>query len=85
MTHERRSNRANPKRPVDQGGDACVARYSEAPRERANDQLLMDLAILRDGWRGAQPQTATSGVSTTHRRWIRGHSTPIALAAGAAV
>jgi hypothetical protein len=51
----------------------------------ANVQLLMDLEPLEDGWHGAQAQTAASGVSTVHWRWVRGHSTPIALAAGAAV
>jgi hypothetical protein len=85
MTHPLRSERAKPNRLPDQAGDACVPGCSKAAQERANVQLLINLALLRDGWRGAQAQTAASGVSTAHRRCIRGHSTPIALAPGAAV
>ena len=85
MTQLFRSERAKPNRLPDQGGDACVPRHSEAPQERGNVQLLMDLAPLRDAWHGAQAQPAASGLSTAHCRWVPGHSTPIAVAAGAAV
>jgi hypothetical protein len=85
MTQLFRSERAKPNRLPDQGGDAYVPRHSEAPQDGANVQLLMDLAPLKDAWHGAQAQTAARGLSTAHWRWVPGHSTPIAVAAGAAV
>jgi hypothetical protein len=63
------SERAKPNRLPDQGRDACVPRYSEAPQERANVQLLMDLEPLEDGWHGTQahPPLAASRPRTGDR------------------
>jgi hypothetical protein len=51
--------------------------------KRANVQLLINLALLEmvGAAHSLNPALASS-VSTAHRRCIRGHSTPIALAPG---
>ena len=46
MTQLFRSERAKPNHLPDQGGDACVPRHSEAPREEGKCPALIDLALL---------------------------------------
>ena len=85
MTHERRSNRANPKRPLGRGGDARAESAIGVPARGPNSQIQAMLTARKSGWHGEWLQTATRDAPAAPPANVRGHSTPITLATGEAV
>src|SRR6266481_1632095 len=59
VTHERRSNRASPKRPPGRGGDACAASAIGVPARGPNRQIQATLTARKFGWHGEWLQAAT--------------------------
>src|SRR5258708_18877945 len=59
VTEERRSNHANPKRPLGRGGDARAESAIGVPARGPNSQIQAILTARKSGWHGEGLQTAT--------------------------
>jgi hypothetical protein len=68
MTQERRSNRANPKRPPSRGGDARAESAVGVPARGPNSQIQAMLTARKSGWRGEGLHTATRDAPVPHKQ-----------------
>jgi hypothetical protein len=76
MTQERRSNRANPKRPPGRGGDACAASAIGVPARGPNNQIQAMLTARKPGWHGEWLQTAIRDAPVPHQQKSGGIQRP---------
>jgi hypothetical protein len=75
MTQERRSNRANPKRPG-RDEDACAESAIGVPARRPNSQIQAMLTARKSGWHGEGLQTATRDAPVPHQQTSEGIQRP---------
>jgi hypothetical protein len=68
MTQERRSNRANPKRPPGRGGDTCAASAIGVAARGPNSQIQAMLTARKSGCHGEGLQTATPDAPAPHQQ-----------------
>jgi hypothetical protein len=92
MTQDRRSNRMKPNCLPGRDVDARAATATGVSEQRLNDRIQTMMIAWRRGRRGKSPEAPHSltcsiaqNASTARRQTIRGHSIPIALAAGGAL
>ena len=76
MTQERRSNRANPKRPPGRREDACAASAIGIPARGPNRQIQAILTAQKLGWHGEWRQTATCDAPAPHQQTSGGIQRP---------
>jgi len=76
MTHERRSNRANPKRPLGRGGDARAESAIGVPARGPNSQIQAMLTARKSGWHGEGLQTPTRDAPVPHKQTSGGIQRP---------
>jgi hypothetical protein len=77
MTQERRSNRANPKRPPGRGGEeTCAASAIGAPARGPNSQIQAMATARKPGWHGEWLQTATRDAPVPHQQTSGGIQRP---------
>ena len=76
MTQERRSNRANPKRPAGGSGDACAASAIGIPARGPNSQIQAMLTARKPGWHGERLQTAPRDALVPHQQKSGGIQRP---------
>jgi hypothetical protein len=85
MTRDRCSNRMPPNRSLDRGGDAWAAKAFGAPDQEPSGLIPAALIVWRHRWRSERLPTAALDAQMAHSQAGRGHSTPIAPAAGGPV
>ena len=76
MTRERRSNRANPKRPPGRGEDACATSAIGVPARGPNSQIQTMRCDRKPGWHGEWLHTATRDVPVPHQQKSGGIQRP---------
>jgi hypothetical protein len=92
MTQDRRCNRMKPNCLSGRDVDACAATDTGVAEQGSNRWIQTMMIAWRRGRRGKSPKAAHSlacsiaqNASRARRKTIRGHSMPIALAAGGAL
>ena len=76
MTQERRSNHANPKRPLGRGRDARAESAIGVPARGPNSQIQAMLTARKSGWHGEWLQTATRDAPVLHQQTSGGIQRP---------
>src|ERR1700732_5462642 len=76
VTEERRSNHANPKRPLGRGGDARAESAIGVPARGPNSQIQAMLTARKSGWHGGGLQTATRDAPVPHQQKSGGIQRP---------